>query len=181
MQCIFVDRSKRANKTSDHSNAVTNGVALEVKARMVKIDSGEVPGCRPMLLFPEGTTTNGNFLLPFKTGAFLAGVPLQPVILRYDVHSISPAWESISAARHIFLMLANPIHSVTCYELPVYVPSPEEQANPRLYADHLRQSMVGEVLLIACLSVAVCLLITFFFFVCPASIFATQGYHEDIR
>jgi lysophosphatidylcholine acyltransferase/lyso-PAF acetyltransferase len=144
MQCIFVDRSKRANKTTESSNAVTNGVALEVKARMIEIDSGEVPGCRPMLLFPEGTTTNGHFLLPFKTGAFLAGVPLQPVILRYDVHSISPAWESISAARHIFLMLANPVHSVTCYELPVYVPSPEERANPRLYADNLRQSMVGE-------------------------------------
>lgn len=31
----------------------------------------------------QGTTTNGNFLLPFKTGAFLAGVPVQPVILQY--------------------------------------------------------------------------------------------------
>jgi hypothetical protein len=33
---------------------------------------------------PQGTTTNGRFLLPFKTGAFLAGVPLQPVIIKYD-------------------------------------------------------------------------------------------------
>ena len=27
----------------------------------------------PLLLFPEGTTTNGRYLLRFKTGAFLAG------------------------------------------------------------------------------------------------------------
>ena len=42
---------------------------------------------RPMLLFPEGTTTSGRCLLPFKTGAFLAGLPVQPVILRYGVVS----------------------------------------------------------------------------------------------
>ena len=31
----------------------------------------------------QGTTTNGEYLLPFKTGAFLAGAPVQPVILKY--------------------------------------------------------------------------------------------------
>lgn len=31
----------------------------------------------------QGTTTNGDYLLPFRTGAFLAGVPLQPVLLQY--------------------------------------------------------------------------------------------------
>ncbi len=68
-------------------------------------------GARPMLLFPEvsvafasrmasfvqealfdwktaihflqGTTTNGEYLLPFKSGAFLAGAPVQPVLIRY--------------------------------------------------------------------------------------------------
>lgn len=152
MQCVYVDRLKRVVKSEDAlSSAATNGVASEVKARMEKIDSGKVPGCRPMLLFPEGTTSNGKFLLPFKTGAFLAGLPLQPIILQYTVNSVSPAWESIPAARHIFLMLANPFHSVTCYELPVYFPSPEEKSNPRLFADNVRQCMVGGcVFLIEC-------------------------------
>lgn len=31
----------------------------------------------------QGTTTNGRFLLPFKTGAFLAGVPVLPTIIHY--------------------------------------------------------------------------------------------------
>ncbi|XP_006809533.1 lysophospholipid acyltransferase LPCAT4 [Neolamprologus brichardi] len=36
-----------------------------------------------MLMFPEGTTTNGSALIKFKPGAFLAGVPVQPVLLHY--------------------------------------------------------------------------------------------------
>ena len=31
----------------------------------------------------QSTTTNGEYMLDFKTGAFLAGVPVQPVILKY--------------------------------------------------------------------------------------------------
>lgn len=102
----------------------------------------------------QGTTSNGEYLLPFKTGAFLAGEPVQPVILKYGkvltashvlprqadhedqediamlsegvhVHSrathvqgrISPAWESISAPQHLFLLLANIFHSLTAYEV----------------------------------------------------------------
>lgn len=44
----------------------------------------------------EGTTTNGDYLLPFKTGAFLARAPVLPVILRYPYQRFSPAWDSIS-------------------------------------------------------------------------------------
>ena len=51
--------------------------------RMNDMAEGQLPHARPLLLFPEGTTTNGRYLLPFKTGAFLAGQPLQPVVIRY--------------------------------------------------------------------------------------------------
>jgi hypothetical protein len=65
----------------------------------------------------QGTTTNGKCLLPFKSGAFLAGAPVQPVILRYGEDRISPAWESIGALWHSILMLANPFHSVTARQV----------------------------------------------------------------
>ena len=92
----------------------------------------------------QGTTTNGEYLLPFKTGAFLAGAPVQPVVLKYGKASlfwskhyccilghgllfltdtvnvqggVSPAWESISAPRHLFLMFAGLCHCVTAYEV----------------------------------------------------------------
>ncbi|HEY6879865.1 MAG TPA: lysophospholipid acyltransferase family protein [Polyangiales bacterium] len=41
-----------------------------------------------VLVFPEGTTTEGESVLPFKRGSFgaaqLAGVPIVPVALRYE-------------------------------------------------------------------------------------------------
>lgn len=55
---------------------------------------------------------------------------------------VSPAWEMIPAARHIFLMLCNPLHSVTAFELPVYHPSEEERKDPKLYAHNVRKLMV---------------------------------------
>ena len=60
------------------------GVGAIVKERISCAARGEAEGERPMLLFPEGTTTNGLYLLPFKSGAFLAGCALQPVILQYQ-------------------------------------------------------------------------------------------------
>ena len=47
-----------------------------------------------VLVFPEGTTTRGDQVLPFKRGSFgaaaLAGVPIVPVALRYE--SANAAW-----------------------------------------------------------------------------------------
>ena len=59
------------------------GVAARVMARMRQVAAGEGPHRRPILLFPEGTTTNGQYLLGFRTGSFIAGVPVQPIILKY--------------------------------------------------------------------------------------------------
>jgi lysophosphatidylcholine acyltransferase/lyso-PAF acetyltransferase len=138
MGCIYVDRSKRPNGTGTQP-----GASALVKQRMESMAAGRLPHARPMLLFPEGTTTNGQYMLQFRTGAFLAGAPLQPVIIRYKVGRFSPSWETITAPRHIFLLLCNPVHSVTCFELPVHVPTAEEREDPKLYAANVRLTMVS--------------------------------------
>uniref|UniRef100_A0A3Q0RP31 Lysophosphatidylcholine acyltransferase 4 n=1 Tax=Amphilophus citrinellus TaxID=61819 RepID=A0A3Q0RP31_AMPCI len=79
-----------------------------------------------MLMFPEGTTTNGCALIKFKPGAFLAGVPVQPVLLRYPNKLVSKTID-------VLLMTAD--------FLPVYEPSEEEQKNPDLYADNVQRLM----------------------------------------
>jgi 1-acyl-sn-glycerol-3-phosphate acyltransferase len=43
--------------------------------------AGEGP---QVALFPEGTTTNGSYLLNFKVGAFKPGLPVQPVHFDYS-------------------------------------------------------------------------------------------------
>lgn len=103
-QCLFVERE---NKTEGAA-----GVAGQVKARMEQhaeeeqrraaaAAAGARGGCwsavrrpRPMLLFPEGTTTNNSCLLPFKTGAFLAGLPVKPVVIKYGKVSRRDATDS---------------------------------------------------------------------------------------
>lgn len=53
----------------------------------------------------EGTTTNGDYLLPFRTGAFLARVPVQPVILRYPYTMFSPAWDSMDGVSFSYIFV----------------------------------------------------------------------------
>ena len=103
------------------------------------------PEDQPMLLFPEGTTTNGRFLLPFRTGAFLAGVPVQPVVLKFRTarRGLNPSWETIPIARHLFYLMAQPLHAVTVLELPVYVPNEAEKADPALYGRGVRAAMMA--------------------------------------
>lgn len=139
MGCLFVQRERDSTTVV---NKEFMGVGARVKQRMQQISNGTAKNRHPLLLFPEGTTTNGDYLLRFKTGAFLAGVPVQPIILKYGPSRISPAWETIGGAWHIFLMLCTPLHSVTVYELPVYIPSEEEKADPHLYANNVRQFML---------------------------------------
>lgn len=97
-----------------------------------------------MMLFPEGTTTNGDYLLPFKTGAFLSGTPVQPVLLKYTYRRFSPAWDTISGVRHVVLLLCQFINHLEVVWLPVYVPSEKEKADPKLYASNVRKLMADE-------------------------------------
>merc|ERR1711879_236 len=68
MEAVFVDRGSSESRQSALNDIFTH--CAEWKPKM-----------RPMLIFPEGTTTNGEGLLPFKKGAFVAGVPVRPVLI----------------------------------------------------------------------------------------------------
>jgi lysophosphatidylcholine acyltransferase/lyso-PAF acetyltransferase len=50
----------------------------------------------PLIVFPEGTTTNGTHLLRFKKGAFVALKRIQPLVLKFECHgSLCPAYDVI--------------------------------------------------------------------------------------
>lgn len=48
-----------------------------------------------VLLFPEGTTTNGKFLISFQLGAFIPAYPIQPVIVRYPHVHFDQSWYDV--------------------------------------------------------------------------------------
>ena len=68
MSTIFVER--------------TNAVSRAEARRTIRERAGQ-PGWPAVLVFPEGTTTNGTALIRFRSGAFEPGLPVQPVLLRY--------------------------------------------------------------------------------------------------
>ena len=71
--CLFVSRDDASSRTSARA---------ALAARASEIVSGSIPN--RLALFPDGTTSNGPGILPFKLGAFEQGVPVQPVVLDYS-------------------------------------------------------------------------------------------------
>lgn len=45
-----------------------------------------------LIIFPEGTTTNRSCLISFKPGAFIPGVPVQPVVFNYKNKLNTTSW-----------------------------------------------------------------------------------------
>uniref|UniRef100_A0A8D0C2X4 Lysophosphatidylcholine acyltransferase 1 n=1 Tax=Salvator merianae TaxID=96440 RepID=A0A8D0C2X4_SALMN len=96
-----------------------------------------------IMIFPEGTCTNRSCLITFKPGAFIPGVPVQPVILRYPnkLDTITWTWQGPGALKILWLTLCQFHNFVEIEFLPVYIPSEEERKNPTLYANNVRRIM----------------------------------------
>ncbi|XP_042414314.1 lysophospholipid acyltransferase LPEAT1-like [Zingiber officinale] len=132
--CVYVQRESKSSNFKGVSGIVTERIQKAHKDSL----------CPMMLLFPEGTTTNGDYLLPFKSGAFLAKAPVVPVILKYPYGRFSPAWDSISGVRHVCLLLCQFVNHLEVIHLPVYYPSDQEKEDPKLYAGNVRKLMATE-------------------------------------
>ncbi|XP_044475848.1 lysophospholipid acyltransferase LPEAT1-like isoform X2 [Mangifera indica] len=132
--CVYVQRESKSSDFKGVSGVVTERVQEAHKDKSAPM----------MMLFPEGTTTNGDFLLPFKTGAFLARVPVLPVILRYPYQRFSLAWDSISGVRHVLFLLCQFVNHIEVTRLPVYYPSHQEKDDSKFYAENVRRLMASE-------------------------------------
>ena len=69
LQPIFVSR----NDKNSRSKALA-----EIRRRA--LSKGE---WSHVVVFPEGTTTNGECVIHFKSGAFQPGLPVQPMLIKY--------------------------------------------------------------------------------------------------
>ncbi|XP_061107958.1 lysophospholipid acyltransferase LPCAT4 [Conger conger] len=96
-----------------------------------------------MLIFPEGTTSNGTVLIKYKPGAFMAGVPVQPVLLHYPnkLDTVRWTWKGTSWVQALWHTTSQLYTNMTVEFLPVYTPSQEERADPALYADNVQKLM----------------------------------------
>lgn len=113
------------------------------KANMVELIANRIhkitehKGYRPIVIFPEGTTTNGQCLITYKRGAFAAGATVQPVLLQYNFTHYDPSWVPAgpSSGFLMFRMCCQFVNHLKVTYLPPVVPSEAEQADSVLYAN----------------------------------------------
>ena len=94
--------------------------------------------------------------MDFRTGAFVGGHSVKPVIVSYAVlqkwhvpllnlvsryphTSFNPSWESIDAIEHLFKLVTQISTKCKIHFLPIYHPSEEEKTNPKLYAENVQK------------------------------------------
>jgi lyso-ornithine lipid O-acyltransferase len=85
----------------------------------------------PVLNFPEGTTSTGESVLPFRHGSFglalRAGVPVVPVALRYDPPSVAWVGDATFLPHYLTLASRRRARARVRFGAPV-VPGPSDGA-----------------------------------------------------
>uniref|UniRef100_A0A3Q3JUN3 EF-hand domain-containing protein n=1 Tax=Monopterus albus TaxID=43700 RepID=A0A3Q3JUN3_MONAL len=120
------------------------------KNTIQEIDSRAKSGGRwpQVLIFPEGTCTNRSCLITFKQGAFIPGVPVQPVLMRYPNKLVSVCISHttlIYFTSHLESLInwhcALLVYTEDKYFLPPHIPTEEEKKSPALFACRVRATM----------------------------------------
>ena len=118
-----------------------SGTGDLVKRRLERAAADGGRTMSPLCVFPEGTTSNNVYLMPFRRGFALGGTAVRPVVIKYGTdptRRVSPSYETLSGKQHLLLMLRSPYHTVRVEELPVMTPSAAEKADPALFAERVR-------------------------------------------
>ena len=130
LQSVTVRRKERASR----------GDLIRELKRRCKPNSG----WPQVMVYPEGTTTNGQALITFKAGAFIPNAPVQPVAIRFPSGSrVNPAWVSCGPGplQLLLRLLCEPFSRCFVEYLPVHNPSPAELADANLYASNVRDDI----------------------------------------
>ena len=73
INCLFVKRESQEDRAR---------IFVELEQRQKDFYEGKI--LSPLCIFPEGTTTNGKYILKFKKGAFYSLLPVKPQIILLD-------------------------------------------------------------------------------------------------
>jgi len=94
-----------------------------------------------LIIYPEGTTTNGKYLITMHRGAFANGSPVQPVIIHHPFKHFNVAWDSINSIHFFLRLLSQFVNYCTIVHFPPYHPTTFEKENPDIYAENVRRIM----------------------------------------
>jgi len=141
-RCIALSQAIAVNREDPNSRQNT----VKEIIRRTHLCESEDPDQRwpQLLIFPEGSCSNRKALMNFKPGAFIPGKPVQPVLVRYPnkIDTVTWTWNQPHGSKTVlFTTLAQLFSRASLELLPVYYPSDEERADPKLYASNVRTLM----------------------------------------
>jgi 1-acyl-sn-glycerol-3-phosphate acyltransferase len=123
---IFVPRNEKEKNIFPNPNTV---IELFIKNKNLS---------RPLLLAPEGTTHQNDYLFNFQLGAFRPMTPIRPVLLDFQFNHMDPSWTfSCSPIYIIFRLCCQFINYLDVKNLKVQTPNDEE--NPELFKNRIEQ------------------------------------------
>ncbi|CAE7286231.1 lpcat1, partial [Symbiodinium natans] len=140
LEMIWVDRSSAESRRAAKEAIASHAAEWE-------------RGDRPLLIWPEGTTSNGQGIKDFKQGAFLPGVPVRPVLIKYtgdwdpsnvsfrDAQGTMKPAEAYGDRQWLEQFLGHMLHSCAVLICKPYTPSQEEKANPELFKANVHKLM----------------------------------------
>lgn len=99
----------------------------------------------PLLVFPQGTTSNRYCLTGFKKGAFSAGVPVQPVCIKYTCSQMDLYLGTRSMGYYTYWSLCQFVNRVQFDYLEVYYPTAAEIEDPELFATNVQKTMANHM------------------------------------
>jgi lysophosphatidylcholine acyltransferase/lyso-PAF acetyltransferase len=89
----------------------------------------------PLAIFPEGTTSNGTHIMPFKRGAFMSLRAVTPVIMKFRFGTISQAYDILPFLPLVLMNLCLCNFRIDITELPPFLP------NDYLFENHENKLM----------------------------------------
>lgn len=94
----------------------------QITEKQMKAERGET---LPLLIFPEGATTNGRSLLQFKRGAFTNERAVKPYYSKYkSMTGVSPCAGDATSFIGVMMLTLHCLHiDYTIYEMPVFKPN----------------------------------------------------------
>ena len=126
MGSIYVERF-----SADKKERASSVEVMQKRVKEVGVGHG------PVVVFPEGTTTNGQYaLLDFKTGVFRLGEPVHMFHITYPHTNFNPSYEAIRFHWHWLWMCSEFVHDVHVHYFGRYTPDAKEKADSKLFASN---------------------------------------------
>jgi lysophosphatidylcholine acyltransferase/lyso-PAF acetyltransferase len=124
MGSIYVERF-----TADKKERASSVEVMQQRVKQIGLGYG------PVVVFPEGTTTNGQYaLLNFKTGMFRLGAPVHMFHITYPHKRFNPSYESMRFKWHWMWLCSEFVHDVHVHYFGLYRPDAKEKNDSKLYA-----------------------------------------------